>query len=204
MAVVEAPRSAEAERVHRRREEIVTAALDVFTRAGYQGATIEQICAASGASVGSVYHHFGGKEQLAAALYVEGLADYQESFRRALRDGKDAEGTIKRIVQNHLRWVARNPSLAAFLLSTREAEVAKASNEALTAMNRQVIAETRAWVDRHVAAGAMRPMPTGLFYAVLIGPSQEFARQWVRTRNRRALEEAGRELPEAAWRAVRA
>jgi len=30
------------------------------------------------ASIGSIYHHFRSKEQLAAALYVEGLRDYQE------------------------------------------------------------------------------------------------------------------------------
>jgi AcrR family transcriptional regulator len=204
MAVAQAPRSAEGERVHRRREEILSAALDVFTRMGYHRATIEEIREASGASTGSIYHHFGGKEQLAAALYVEGLADYQESFRRALGGSRSAEDTITEIVRNHLRWVARNPFLAAFLLSSREAEVVEASNEALTAMNRALIAETRAWIDREVKRGTLRAMPTGLFYAVLIGPSQEFARQWLKTRDRRALAEAGRELPEAAWRAVKA
>src|SRR5919199_2617803 len=100
-----------------RRADILEAALLVFTRRGYHRATIEEIRAVSGASTGSIYHHFGGKEQLAAALYVEGLRDYQEGFLRVLQRGRDAEGTVRAIVENHLRWVAGNARLAAYLLS---------------------------------------------------------------------------------------
>ena len=67
-----------------------------------------------------------------------------------------------------------------------------------------VIDATREWIGEEVGAGALRPLRTALFYAVLIGPCQEFARQWVRRRDREALEEAVVELGEAAWRAVRA
>ena len=187
-----------------RPREILEAALDVFTQRGYYGATIEEIRAASGASIGSIYHHFGGKEQLAAALYVDGLRDYQERFLRVLRSGEGAEATVRAIVANHLRWVADNPRLAAYLLSSREAEVSRATDRELRGMNRAVIDATREWIGEEVGAGALRPLRTALFYAVLIGPCQEFARQWVRRRDREALEEAVVELGEAAWRAVRA
>src|SRR5919199_2136738 len=91
-----------------RRADILDAALLVFTRRGYHRATIEEIRAVSGASTGSIYHHFGGKEQLAAALYVEGLRDYQERFLAVLRAGAGAEATVRGIVTGHLRWVADN------------------------------------------------------------------------------------------------
>ena len=187
-----------------RRRQILDAALQVFTERGYQRASIEEIRERSGASIGSIYHHFGGKEQLAAALYVEGLRDYQERFLRVLRGGGDAEALVRAIVANHLRWVADNPRLAAYLLSSREAEVSHASDRELRAMNRAVIDATREWIAEEVGAGALRPMRTGLFYAVLIGPCQEFVRQWVKRRDREALEEAVVELSEAAWRSVRA
>ena len=187
-----------------RRRAILDAALVVFTERGYHRASIEEIRERSGASIGSIYHHFGGKEQLAAALYVEGLRDYQQRFLRVLRAGGGAEATVRAIVANHLRWVADNPRLAAYLLSSREAEVSRASDRELHAMNREVIDATREWIGEEVAAGELRPLRTQLFYAVLIGPCQEFARQWVRRREREALEEAVVELGETAWRAVRA
>jgi AcrR family transcriptional regulator len=187
-----------------RRGEILEAALAVFTRHGYQRATIEEIRAASGASTGSIYHHFGGKEELAAALYVEGLRDYQRSFLDVLERGDDAERTVRAIVANHLEWVASNPEMARYLLSTRAAEVVRATDRELRAMNSGVIGTTREWIEREVEAGALRALPTALYYAILIGPAQEFARQWLRARDEDAMSEAERVLPDAAWRAVRA
>ena len=186
------------------RPRILEAALEVFTRSGYHAATIQEIRAASGASVGSIYHHFGGKEGLAAALYLEGLRDYQRSFTDVLEGTGDAERMVRAIVSNHLRWVAEKPDMAGYLMSSREAEVARVTERELKAMNREVIAVTREWIDREVRAGALRAMPTALYYALLIGPAQEFARQWVRNPDERTMGQARRQLPGAAWRAVRA
>jgi AcrR family transcriptional regulator len=187
-----------------RRGEILDAALDVFTKRGYQGATIEEIRGASGASTGSIYHHFGGKEELAADLYVQGLRHYQRSFLDVLDGGGGAEATVRAIVMNHLRWVEGNRDMARYLLSSREAEVVRGTDTELRAMNRSVIRATRAWIDREARAGALRALPTALYYALLIGPAQEFARQWVRTGDGDAMDDAQLHLPEAAWRAVRA
>lgn len=186
-----------------RRDEILDAALRCFTRAGYARTAIEDVVRESGASVGSIYHHFGGKEQLAAALYVDGLADYQRGFVRALEaDHADAERAVKALVRHHLRWVRRNRDRARYLLSSREAEVIEASAEALAAMNRELFAATRRWTERW--AGELRPLSLGLLYAVVIGPSQEWARHWLAGRARESIAAAEPVLSEAAWRAVRA
>src|SRR3954467_5137743 len=145
-----------------RRRAILDAALRVFTERGYHRASIEEIRERSGASIGSIYHHFGGKEQLAGALYVDGLRDYQERFLRVLRAGDDAEATVRALVANHLRWVADNPRLAAYLLSSREAEVTRATEGELRAMNHAVIHATREWIAEEVGAGVLRPMRTQL------------------------------------------
>ena len=187
-----------------RRADILDAALLVFTRRGYHRATIEEIRAVSGASTGSIYHHFDGKEELAAALYVEGLGDYQRRFLAVVEAAGDAEETVKAIVRNHLDWVADNPSMARYLLSSREAEVVRATERELRAMNRAVIEATRGWLAQAKEAGELRAMPAQLFSAVVIGPSQEFARQWLKRRDRAAFDEARAVLADAAWRAVSA
>src|SRR5881397_3930751 len=92
-----------------RRRAILDAALAVFTERGYHQASIEEIRDRSYASVGSIYHHFGGKEELAAALYLEGLRDYHERFLAVLRARRDVETTVRGIVAGHLRWMADHP-----------------------------------------------------------------------------------------------
>jgi AcrR family transcriptional regulator len=56
-----------------RRRAILEGALEAFTSKGFAAATVGDVRRLSGASVGSIYHHFGDKEGLAAALYLEGI-----------------------------------------------------------------------------------------------------------------------------------
>lgn len=46
------------------RDRIVRAALEVFAEKGYRGATIADVVRRSGLSVGAIYTHFSGKEEL--------------------------------------------------------------------------------------------------------------------------------------------
>lgn len=58
------------------RESIMAAALQLFTRRGYFNTTVPDVARAAQVSVGSIYHHFKDKEDVARALYLglmEGL-----------------------------------------------------------------------------------------------------------------------------------
>jgi AcrR family transcriptional regulator len=186
-----------------RREEILRAALDAFTEKGFAAATIEDVRARSGASTGSIYHHFGGKEGLAAAIYVEGLNDFQQGFLRELRRHRPPEETIKGLVRHHLRWVARNADLARFIFNRHETEVRVQTEQPMAQLNRRLFAEAGALLDPMFESGHLRRLPLDLFNAVLIGPSQEFARHWLAGRTRTSIKTAERELAEAAWAALR-
>ena len=48
---------------------ILDAAAEVFRKHGYTAATIGEVVATSGASIGSIYHHFGGKCELFLAIH---------------------------------------------------------------------------------------------------------------------------------------
>jgi AcrR family transcriptional regulator len=53
------------------RNAILTAAREVFTSAGFSDANIADVVTRAGASVGSLYHHFGGKADLYLALFED-------------------------------------------------------------------------------------------------------------------------------------
>jgi AcrR family transcriptional regulator len=183
---------------------ILAAALECFDERGFAATTIDEIRARSGASIGSIYHHFGSKELIAAELYVSGLRAYQEGLGRALEQRlQDAEAGIRALVRHHLRWVERNPRLARFLMNRRETELRLATEVRVRELNREFLPRVSAWLERHVEAGAMRPLPRDLWEPVLLGPCQELARMWLAERTRISLRAAERELAEATWRAVK-
>lgn len=188
-----------------RRGDILDAALRLFNDAGYSLTSVQEIADGADASVGSVYHHFDGKEDIAAAIYVEGLADYHRGLLRTLRrEPASAEETIKAIVRHHLAWVKRNRELARFLLTSRDPDVVGASFAELEGMNRRVFDIVRRAMDRWVEAGDVQKLPIGLLYSIVLGPSQEFARHWTAGRVKQSIDAAEPVLVEAAWKAVRA
>ena len=187
-----------------RRETILLAALECFTERGFTATTVEEIRRRSGASIGSIYHHFGDKEGIAAELYVEGLRGYQEGFLQAIESSDAAEAGIRALVRHHLRWVERNRKLAGFLMNRRETELAAATETRVRELNRSFFPRVTAWVERWVEAGALRPLPADLREPVLLGPCQEFSRLWLAGRIRTSLRRAERELADATWNAVRA
>ncbi|MGH3525020.1 MAG: TetR/AcrR family transcriptional regulator, partial [Mycobacterium sp.] len=50
---------------------ILDAATDVFGARGFTAATMADVVAGSGASIGSIYHHFGGKKELFLAIFEQ-------------------------------------------------------------------------------------------------------------------------------------
>jgi AcrR family transcriptional regulator len=186
--------------VANRKQEILEAALRGFAEKGLAGTTVDEVRRRSGASVGSIYHHFGDKEGIAAALYLDCLRDYQAGVVAVLERGGDAEATVKALVRHHLRWVEADPDRARFLLSGPPPR----SAAAIADVNRDGLRAMVAWLERESAAGRVEPMPFDVFFAVLIGPAQEFCRYWLSGRVRTSIRSAQRSLGDAAWRAVAA
>jgi AcrR family transcriptional regulator len=180
-----------------RRQEILDAALRSFNEKGVAATTVDDVRRLSGASVGSLYHHFGGKDELAEELYLEILRDYQRGFLAVLGRERDAERGIKGIVRHHLRWVRRNPERARYLLRGRPP-----GSDAVRDLNRELFRATAAWLEPHVEAGRVRRLPLDLTYAIMAGPAQEYSRHWLEGRMRSSAQKAERELADAAWRAL--
>jgi TetR/AcrR family transcriptional repressor of nem operon len=68
------------------REDILKAGLKVMFQAGYQGATVRDICAAAGAPHGSFTNHFRSKEAFAKEVLDRYFDNVQLAVRSALGD----------------------------------------------------------------------------------------------------------------------
>jgi AcrR family transcriptional regulator len=186
-----------------RRAEILEAALQCFVERGFASTTMEEIRLAAGASVGSLYHHFSSKEELGAALYVEGLAGYQAGMVAILDADPGAEAGIKAAVSYHVRWVMEHAELGRFLFSVREPDVIGSRADELRELNRSFFGAARAWLAPHIEARMIRRLPFDLYYALWIGPAQELARNLVFGRVRTGWKTAAEVLADAAWRSLR-
>jgi AcrR family transcriptional regulator len=185
-----------------RRAAILEAALAEFTAHGVAGASIEDIRRRAGASVGSIYHHFGDKDGIAGALYLEGLRDYQDGVLATLAEAASTREGVEDSVRHHVRWIAEHRDLARFLLLGRDARVVVATERPLRELNRRFFSAVVKWTRPRVEAGELRALEPELLTALWIGPSQDLARHWLAGRTRISLIDAGPQLADAAWRCL--
>ena len=80
----------QAEKSQRSREQILEAALKLFSSQGYRATSVRDIAAAAMTSTGNVYHHFSEKESIFRTLldqYWQAIEDPNLAFNRALVSG---------------------------------------------------------------------------------------------------------------------
>lgn len=187
-----------------RKQEILQAALACFTEHGVDATTIEMIRDRSGASIGSLYHHFGNRERIIAALYLEGIGEYAALLEAGLVDMLEAEACVKLFVTCYVDWVVANPDWARFILHNRGRVEAGEWGERLREHNREHGRHIGAVLRRHREAGLFKPMPGDCFVSVVIGPAHDMARNWLAGRSGTPLAECRELLAQIAWDSVRA
>jgi AcrR family transcriptional regulator len=188
----------------RRRRDLLRAALDCFVSLGYARATMRAVRVRARASTGSLYYHFVSKEDLAAALYLDGIRAAQEFRLKATSRQRSAQAKIRTFVSAYLEWVGANPKLANYLLNMRHAEFMTPAERGLRQLNQEFEAQVRAMMQPHLEGGEIRVLSSDLYRAVLTGPSDQFARQWLIGQTQTDLERAGRFFGDVAWNALRA
>jgi AcrR family transcriptional regulator len=153
---------------------ILDAALDCFDDKGVAATTIEEICTAARLSVGTIYHHFSGKDDICEHLVTEAMAEYRAGLVTALGSGGDLESSLRRLVRFHLNWVDRRGALTRLMLSWEEAERSRPAGRQHYREYREALG---GWLREQVRAGRIRRMEPDLYSTLLMGPLMEHARQ---------------------------
>ncbi|MGS2646225.1 TetR family transcriptional regulator [Streptosporangium sp. LJ11] len=206
---------------HRRgeetRERLLAAALDLYEREGADGFTMTAVTGASGVSVGSLYHHFGSFDGLAAALYARCLSGLLDAVIAALGAVPPGEGAgscedaearaaagIEAVVTGYLGFTREHRAAAHFVHASAYAAFLPA-HAALVAREKEPrLAGILGWLRPYAEAGLVVELPDALTEMLVVGPVAETARRWLAGAPGIDLDEACRLLPERIWRSLRA
>lgn len=190
------------EKTRKRRRQIIEAALACFTEMGFLDTTMGDIRIRSSASNGSIYHHFKGKDQLAAAVYLEGLTEWQEAMVAELEEHPGALEGVYAMVRCHLRWVREHPDWIRYIFQMRHAGFMTGEEDSLAEQNKRFVQGLTQWLDPHVERGTFRRLPAELYVSLIIGPCLEFSRIWVTRPDCVDLDLAVNEIAKGAWQAL--
>ena len=191
-----------ARKAHKRH--VMACALDCFERSGVEQATIEEIRASADSSIGSIYHHFGNKDGLVAAIFFAALDDQTALVEPRIAAATSAREAVEATVRSYIDWITAQPRLARFMYRARASVAAGAWREQLDERNKTRHGLLVTWLRKGVEAGEIRALPRETYVPLLIGQSENYCRAWLSDRIKVKPSEHADVFAEAAWRSIAA
>jgi AcrR family transcriptional regulator len=177
-------RAALRERYDRRQAEVVTAAARVFARRGYDQTSVPALARELGLGAGSLYHYFGGKEQLLIAICDQLMDPLLEQAQALLAADASPAQQLRDLVRLWVAHVAEHRDH--LLVFQQERHVIEQGDQW------RKVRDDRKRFERLVA-GALERVDTSiedprLCLAALLGMVNHTA-QWYRPRGRLTVDE---------------
>lgn len=101
------------------KRDIKEAAKRLIAVQGFGATTVRQIARKVSMEAGSLYYHFGGKEEILFSVLEEGNQLLLDAAEQVLKTGlPDAPSILRRLIHEHVRILAADP--AQFMVVSRE------------------------------------------------------------------------------------
>lgn len=184
------------------KRQILRSALACFDELGVEATPIDTIRERAGSSIGSIYHHFGSKEGLIAALYLAALDDQLALMQPAMNAATTPKAAIEALVHAYLSWVSQQPELARFLFRARHAVASGPRKAELAERNAQRYQALLAWLRQGVKEGSIRSLPGETYASLLIGQAENYCKAWLSGRVKGRPLDHAETFTDAAWRSV--
>jgi AcrR family transcriptional regulator len=116
-----------------RRAELIEKAALLFGARGYANTSMRDISAAFGILHGSIYHHFGSKEELFITVYASGVDRFVKDVEKAIEPLTDPWQRLEAACVAHLEALLMRESPAATVLADWSANYSESMRAALVA-----------------------------------------------------------------------
>lgn len=91
-----------------KRQIILSASLDLFTRQGFQETTTAQISKVAGVATGTLFNYFDSKESLIHELYLYCKASMVKTLSSTVDDSMSLDARFRQLWKNTLLWGMNN------------------------------------------------------------------------------------------------
>ena len=184
-------------------ERILQAALELFVEQGYFNTNIPDISKRSRCSVGSIYHHFLNKEEIADQLYKEGI----KKFRKALTQSIQPEATLKDCVRSlviaFLSFAESHQLLSRYLWLSRHIEFinTKVAHPTTVGFDNLGRGLTKA-IKIGIKKGEISKLPAEIIWSILFGSPLSFVRDWLDGYTSQTPAQVAPIIADACWAAL--
>jgi len=161
-----------------RREQLLTIAVDLFSRKGFKGTTTREIAAAAGVTEAIIFRHFETKEHLYRAIIDQRLNSSDAAAwiagLQAAMDKDDDEAVVRQLIAAIIETHKNDPKFERLMLYA-----ALEGNDIALLYMRQVTAcivdVFRRYFKRRQKNGRMRAMAPDIALTAIVGMAKNYA-----------------------------
>lgn len=161
------------QRAQSTREALIRAGRRLFTRYGYDGASVRLIVQAARANLGSVTYHFGSKRKLYGAVVSEALSPLADRIVAAAAGPGDALDRMDAVVRAYFEFLGESPDPPRLML--QELAVGRPPPPEAVAVLRRILEALRGLVEEGQAAGQIREGEPSLFALSIVAQPLQVA-----------------------------
>jgi AcrR family transcriptional regulator len=177
------------ERSRQRRERILDAAMNVFTRLGFRDAAVDEIAKQADTSKGGLYFHFPTKESLFLELMRTTADKLVSRVERAVARETDPIARADAALWTALTTFASHRTMARLLL-IEGIGAGAAFRQEQEQLHERFIQLIQEHLDEAVRDGVIEPVDTRLTAAAWFGALNEIVMRWLIARDPGRLEDA--------------
>lgn len=152
------------------REEILEAALNVFSINNYHATSMSMIAEEAGVSKGTLYWHFDSKEDLFRELVLIGLDYFKENYEEIQNSSLNAVDKLYKIIDFSIKMLAENIKMANIIQNNIQL-ISSEFQEKMIERHKSAVNEIKLVIEQGIEEGSIRaddPHNTAVLILVLI------------------------------------
>lgn len=186
------------------RERILAAALKLFVEQGYFNTNVPDLSRESKCSVGSIYHNFRNKEEVATALYKEGISSFRKALEKSLTGVTEISEVIKTVIRSFLEFAEVNHQFSKYLWLSRHNEFMTGVIKSPTMVGFDKLGRslTRS-IKKGIREGKILPLNANILWSIMFGIPVGYVRDWLDGYNPEPPSKVSAQIADACWRALK-
>ncbi len=185
------------------KERILQASLILFVDQGYFNTNVPDISKKSKCSVGSIYHHFLNKEEIASSLYFSGITQFRAALDASIDQNNNLEINIKSLVRTFLEFSEENILLSQYLWLARHNEfltgkIGHPTTVGFDSLGRKLTKS----IKQGIKDKSIPLIKADIMWSIIFGIPLSYIRDWLDGYSTRSPKEVGPVLANACWEAL--
>ncbi|MFT4049519.1 MAG: TetR/AcrR family transcriptional regulator [Solirubrobacterales bacterium] len=148
------------------RERLLASTLELLARGGYSAASVAAITSGAGVAAGTLYRHFGSKEELFVELFREMCGREVDAMHEAAKSGDSPIGRLEAAIETFARRALVQPRVSWALLAEPVDALVDAERLEYRRRYRDLVAEL---LTEAVASGEIPECNAEVLAAAIVG-----------------------------------